>query len=158
MFTLKIFGMLLVLSVGCFAAYSAVCYERRRLIVLDGWIDLIFYIRSQIDCYLTPLDEILESGDVQMLRACMPASQKTDLGAVLHAGSIYLDGETNHLLESFVREIGGCYREEQVRRCDYYVAELRTHRKKLADELPARIRLCVALCLCIAIAVAILLW
>ena len=56
---LKFFGALLVLAVGIFAAFVSVQYEKKRLTVVDGWIDLILYIRGQIDCYLMPLDDIL---------------------------------------------------------------------------------------------------
>ena len=52
---IKLLGALLVLSVGGFSAFGTVRYEKKRILVLDGWIDLILYIRSQIDCYLTPL-------------------------------------------------------------------------------------------------------
>lgn len=154
----KLFGVLLILGVGIFASVSAVRYEKRRLAVIDGWLDLIFYIRGQIDCYLTPLNEILLSGDRQLLDACMSPHNATDLHAILRASSVYLDGSAKRLLEGFVREIGSTYREEQVRRCDYYMTALRTQREKLSAELPMRLRLSVTICLCIALGTAILLW
>lgn len=158
MVLIKLLGAVLILSVGGFAAYSTARYEKKRLTVIDGWIDLIFYIRAQIDCYLKPLDKILVEGDRTILDACMSPRGARDPQTVLTASSLYLDGEVKRLLESFVREIGAGYREEQLRRCDYYTEALRKQRDKIAAELPARRRLCVALCLCIAIGTAILLW
>ena len=155
---LKLFGVLLILSVGIFAAFVSVQYEKKRLTVVDGWIDLILYIRGQIDCYLMPIGDILSGGDRALFEACMSPANAADLPAILDASQIYLDGDARRTLESFVREIGGGYREEQLKRCDFFISSLRTQRERIATELPMRIRLCATLCVCIALATAILLW
>lgn len=155
---LKFLGALLILAVGVFAAFVSVQYEKKRLSVVDGWIDLILYIRSQIDCYLMPLDDILSGGDRALFEACMSPSNAADLPAILEASGIYLDGDGKRLIESFVREIGAGYREEQIKRCDFFISSLRTQRERIAAQLPLRTRLCATLCICIALATAILLW
>ena len=158
MTALKLLGCLLVLSSGAAGALGAVRYERARLAVLEGWIDLIFYIRTQIDCYLTPLGEILAGADRELLRACGGSRETVGLDALLRASRGCLCGEAARLLTGFVREIGGSYREGQVRRCDYYLTALRAVREQQKEELPARVRVCVAVCLCAALGIAILLW
>ncbi len=150
MTALKILGALIILLSGGVGAFSAVRYERRRLRVLDGWIDMIRYIRRQIDCYLTPLSEILE--------AFVPDHTPTDLSVLLDTSLLYLDTDSKRLLEGFIREVGGTYREEQLRHCDDCVAELRRKREKIAADLPMRQRLSVTLCACLSIGTAILLW
>lgn len=155
---LKFLGALLILSVGIFAAFVSVQYEKKRLSVVDGWIDLILYIRGQIDCYLMPLDNILSGGDRALFEACMSPSNAADLPAILDASQIYLDGDSRHTLESFVREIGSGYREEQLKRCDFFISSLRTQRERIATALPLRTRLCATLCICLSLATAILLW
>lgn len=155
---LKLLGALLVLSVGVFSAFVSVQYEKKRLTVVDGWIDLILYIRGQIDCYLMPLDDILSNGDRALFEACMSPSNAADLPAILEASGIYLDGEAKHTLESFVREIGTGYRDEQIKRCDFFISSLRVQREKIAAALPMRTRLCATLCICLSLATAILLW
>ena len=155
---LKLLGAILILSVGVFAAFASVQYEKKRLTVVDGWIDLILYIRGQIDCYLMPLGDILSGGDRALLEACMSPSNAADLPAILDASGIYLDGDAKHILEGFVREIGTGYREEQLKRCDFFIASLRTQRERIAAALPMRIRLCATLCICLSLATAILLW
>lgn len=155
---LKFFGALLIVAVGGFAAFASAHYEKKRLAVVDGWIDLIRYIRGQIDCYLMPLGDILSGGDRALFEACMSPANAADLPAILSSSSVYLDGNVKRLLESFVREIGPGYREEQLKRCDFFLSSLTVEREKIARELPGRIRLCVTLCLCIALATAILLW
>jgi hypothetical protein len=155
---LKFLGALLILSVGIFAAFVSVEYEKKRLSVVDGWIDLILYIRGQIDCYLTPIGDILSGGDRALFEACMSPSNAADLPAILGASEIYLDGDARRTLESFVREIGTGYREEQLKRCDFFISSLRSQRERIATALPMRVRLCATLCICIALATAILLW
>lgn len=158
MLLIKLLGGGLILSAGSFAAYSAVRFEKRKLSVIDGWIDLIFHIRSQIDCYLMPLDEILACTDREILKACMCQTPHPSLSTLLESSSPYISNESKRLLSSFVKEIGGSYREEQLRRCDYYINTLRIIREKIADDLPARQKLCIALSLCAAAGTAILLW
>ena len=155
---LKFLGALLILSVGIFAAFVSVEYEKKRLSVVDGWIDLILYIRGQIDCYLTPIGDILSGGDRALFEACMSPSNTADLPAILGSSEIYLDGDARRTLESFVREIGAGYREEQLKRCDFFISSLRSQRERIAAALPLRVRLCATLCVCIALATAILLW
>ena len=158
MVALKLLGCLLILASGALAAFSAARHERTRLSVLDGWIDLIFYIRTQIDCYLMPLNEILAGADRELLRACMGGESAVGLSTLLQNSQFYLNSEARRLISAFVREIGSSYREEQVKRCDYYISALRGIREKQGEELPARVRVCVALCLCAAFGIAILLW
>ena len=105
-----------------------------------------------------PLDDILSGGDRALFEACMSPRNAADLPAILEASQIYLDGDAKRTLESFVREIGAGYREEQLKRCDYFIASLRAQRERIAAELPLRMRLCATLCVCIALATAILLW
>ena len=155
---LKFLGALLIFSVGMFAAFVSVQYEKKRLSVVDGWIDLILYIRGQIDCYLMPLNDILSGGDRALFEACMSPSNAADLPAILSASQIYLDGDSKRTLEGFVREIGTGYREEQLKRCDFFISSLRSQRERIAAALPLRVRLCSTLCICLSLATAILLW
>ena len=98
---LKFLGALLILSVGGLAAFISVEYEKKRLSVVDGWIDLISYIRGQINCYLMPLGDILSGGDRALFEACMSPSNAADLPAILDASGIYLDGDGKRIIESF---------------------------------------------------------
>ena len=158
MIYLKLLGGGLIVFSGGFAAYTMAHTERRRLTVLEAWIDLILFIRAQIDCYLMPLDEILAQADENILRACACRTPHPNLSSLLSSSRQYLSEEARRLITSFVKEIGGGYREEQLRRCDYYITALRAERNKLASALPSRIRLSVSLCLCASLGAFILLW
>ena len=150
MTALKLLGILVILLAGGASAFGSARYERRRLRVLDGWLDMILYIRAQVDCYLTPIDEILSD--------FVPENAPADLASLYASSRPYLDTETRHLLEGFIRAFGNGYREEQLRHCDYCIAALRGRREGVAAELPARVRLAVTVCACLSVGTAILLW
>ena len=155
---LKLFGCFFVLASGAFGAFSLVKYQKTKLRVLDSWIDLIFFIRTQIDCYLMPVGEILQSAEPSLLRACACGGKASSLSALLQGAQRWLDPEAHRLLDSFVREIGGCYREEQVKRCDYYLERLSHVREKQMELLPSKTRVSAVLCICASLGIAILLW
>ena len=149
MIAFKLLGAVLILTVGMIGAWGSVRYEKRRVQTLDGWIDLIRFIRSRIDCYLTPLDEILTA---------YAPNRDADLGMLLERSSLYLDEEAKRVISGFEKEIGAGYREEQLRICDFCVEELRHLRKSCAEKAPTRTKLSVTLCVCLSLGTAILLW
>lgn len=155
---LKLLGVFLILGAGGLAATYAVRYEKRKISVLAGWSELILYIRSQVDCYLLPLPQILERADVALFGACFCRDPHPDLTGVFHASQSYLDTEARRLLASFVREFGYEGRAELLRRSDYYVAELGRLRAKRLEELTAKTRVIYAVCMGAAILISILLW
>ena len=147
MIGIKLLGSLLIVCAGGMAAATVARFERRRLSVLDAWIDLLIHVRGQIDCYLKTL-----------LAACSPSGQTDSLAELLQGALPYLDAEGRRLLSSLVRELGSSYREEQIKRCDYYIHALQVCREKVAQALPARLKMGTTVSLCIAIGAAILLW
>lgn len=158
MTTLKFIGFLLILAAGGGAAALSVRTERRRLEVLDGWIDLIAYVRSRIDCFLMPQDAILASCGRELILRCGGTLPCHSFSALARAAERHLTPEGARLIGAFTHGIGSGYREEQVCACDYYIDALREIRKKQAEALPARLRVRVALCLTAALGAAILLW
>ena len=157
--TVKLAGGLLILAAGFFAAQLGAYREKKRLTVLDAWLELLLEIRTQIDCYLTPLDEILQNARPALLQACTGGEDvKPSLAELLNAAESCLDPECQRLLQAFTREIGASYRDEQLKRCDFYLQALQVERERIARALPARVKLTVTLSLCAAIGIAIILW
>ncbi len=154
----KLLGAALILLCGGIASLTASRKEKTKLSVLDAWLELLLHMRGQIDCYLTPQDDLLHGASVQTLRACMGKGYGDTPRSLLARSAPYLDAESHRLLSAFIEELGSCYREEQLRRCDYYLQALRATRQKVAAELPARVKLCSALCICASVGTAILLW
>ena len=151
---IKLFGSLLLALTGLTLAVSISRFEQKKLRVIDSFISLIFHIKGQIDCYSLPLCDILRNrpSGLELLEG------SEDLGEILYHARIYLDAETYRLLESFYLEFGGLYREEQLKRCDYYIEALGEQRRALFEDLPARQKIGSALCICSTIGILIILW
>lgn len=154
----KIAGVLLILSAGLFGVFYASATERKRLLVLDAWIELIGLIRGQIDCFLTPLGDILKLADKQLLSHLSSGTDRRDLSALLNDSAPYLDPDCYRYLSALVRSLGSGYREDQIRACDYCTEQLRKRREELGRQLPARVKTQGTLILCAAIGLALLLW
>lgn len=158
MSAVKLLGGVLIMTAGILSALGSAAREKKKLDVLESWIELTVYIRGQIDCFLAPLDEILGGADKTLLTRLNGNGKERSLSAYLKSSEPFLDEETRKLLTSLVRELGTSYREEQVKRCDYYLAGLRAIREKRAAELPQKTRLYTTLSLCASTALLILLW
>lgn len=153
----KLLGCGLLLSAGAFTAYRGVRAEKKRLDVVEAWIDLISELQSQISCYLRPIDEILGEID-KTIKKRLGAPQALTPIELLHASMPSLDRESARYLSTFVREVGGSYREEQLKKCDFCLSALQRQREKQAHELPSRQKLTFTLSILAPLGVAILLW
>ncbi len=158
MIALKLLGGLFLLASGALIATHEIKLWQMRISILDAWIELIEGLRTEIDCYLRPVHEILHNYPPERLRACSAGKASDSLEGLLQYALPYLDYDSRRLLSSFVKEAGDSYREDQLKRCDFFISALRKKRDAVAAASPARIRLCITLSLCGAIGVALLLW
>ena len=158
MIGIKLFGSILILSAGGIAAFGSISRERKRLRLLEAWIELLSHIRGQIDLYLMPMETILSLASPNLLRRLGISAPPYSLRVCLERSLPDLDAESRRLLLIWSRECGSSYRDEELKRCDHTLRELRTHRDRLSAALPSRTKLTVALPLCLSLGTAILLW
>ncbi len=154
---IRLCGVCCLLGTGILAAAFSVREQKRRLSVPDGWITLIRYMRSEIDCFLTPVEEILRASQSPLLAFCKTEEAIT-LPVLFHATERYLSEEAGRILASFLKESGTLYREEQIKRCDDCLSGLTRERERVFAALPGSLRVSVALSLALPLGVAILLW
>lgn len=158
MLVFKIAGTLFVLASGACLALGAARFERCRLQVYDGLISLIFFIKGRIDCYAMPVDEIMRTMDKGILADCRCPGQVESVEQLLLHAQPYLTAQTRRVLQGFAQGLGGGFRDEQIKRCDYYIELLRAERMQLETEVPARARASGALWILCAVGAVILLW
>ena len=156
--TLKLIGAVLVAASALIATLSHGRFQRKRLQTLDGFIALITYIKGRIDCYALPLADILSSLSLEIFYACNCPEGALTLDEIVSKSRIYLDEESERLLDSFSVEFGSTFREEQLRRCDYYIEALSEQRRRVADEVRKKSRVGGALLICSSLGLLILLW
>ena len=156
---IKLLGSLLIALAGGGISLSFCRFERKRLIVLDAYISLLFYIKGQIDCYSMPLSDILLGADSSLIEACgYRGDVPLSLQEMLPHSKIYLESESLRLLMQFSDEFGSTYKGEQLRRCDYYIDSLLERRRVLLEEIPSKSRVGSAIWMCASFALMIILW
>ncbi len=156
--TPKLLGALLTVGCGLATSFLLVKREKERLRAIDAWLVLLRYLRTQIDCYLLPIAQILEKAPQDFFLPLRGGARAESMEALLECSLPYLDAESAALLREFASEVGGSYREEQLKRCDHYLSCLEAQKERLSGELPKRTKLYHALFSCLSMGIAILLW
>jgi len=158
MITLKLIGSLLFGISGVIMAISYSRFQIKKLTTIDGFMSLLFYIKGQIDCFARPRSDILASLPLEVFCACNCPKGAETLEEMVDASRIYLDEEPLRLVSSFASEFGSTFRDEQLRRCDYYISALGEERKRVFASVNSKSRAGSALWLCVCIGIIILLW
>ena len=154
----KVVGGLLLLCCGGAVGVLLVSFERRRCRQAEGFVTLLRYIRVQIDCFSLPVAQILLGCDPEILTDCGVEGVKlTDFSALLESTPLYLPEEMCRLLAEFAAQLGGSYREEQLRCCDHFVSRLAPLSDRLRAELPKRVKTVLILPIAAAAAAILLL-
>lgn len=158
MVTLKLIGSLLFGISGVIMAISYSRFQFKKLTTIDGFMSLLFYIKGQIDCFARPRSDILASLPLEVFCACNCPKGAETLEEMVDASRIYLDEEPLRLVSSFASEFGSTFRDEQLRRCDYYISALGEERKRVFTSVNSKSRAGSALWICVCIGIIILLW
>ena len=133
-------------------------FQMRKLDTVDGFVSLVFYVKGQIDCFSRPRTEILRTLPAEVFCACNCPGGAETLDELVEASRQYLDEESLRLVTSFVSEFGSTFRDEQLRRCDYYISALGEQRKKLYTSTHVSVRTGAALWIFAFVGFVILLW
>lgn len=155
---LKLIGSIVVVASSISVAISHRVFQEKKLRTLDGFIALLMYIKGQVDCYALPLYEMLMGIPPEILYDCNSPLGVESLDELIGESRVYLEDESLRLLESFSLEFGSIFREEQLRRCDFYIEALVEERKRLSADVERRARVGGALSVCAMIGLVILLW
>lgn len=154
----KLIGIALILCCGVLGGLAFAAFERRRYRQAEGFVALLRHIRLQIDCFSLPVERILAVCDHRILVDCgTEATKLPDFNAVLHGTRLYVPEEMCRLLADFGAQLGGTYREEQLRCCDYFLERLIPCCDALRAELPKRERMALILPMAIAAMLVLLL-
>ena len=153
----KLIGSIFLCASGTYVSMYVSKFQKNKLVVFDSFISLIFYIKGQVDCYSRPISEILSAAPREIIENC-GFEDGADLCLMVESKRTYLSGEAYRLLSCFASEFGSTYREEQMKRCDYYIEALSQERVNLADELPKKSKIYSTLAICGSLCLAIMLW
>jgi len=124
----------------------------------EGWIALLRFVKGQVECFSLPMGEILARCDAEILRTCgygATLSPKSFSGMI--EASCFCDQDCERIARAFAEDFGRGYREEETRGCDYYLAQLESHKEALSKKLPLQKKRNATLSICAALALVLLL-
>lgn len=153
----KLLGVLCVGSCGVFSVMRLNRKEDGILSSANAFCRFLEYMKNQIDCFSLPISEIFARADVELLRLCGYEKEKPpkDINEFIGAcGGV--DKEIKKIMEELSLEFGKSYRDEEVKRCKYYLCRLEERRNALNEQHSVKKKLNLTLCISGCLAVIIL--
>lgn len=134
--THEIVGALFVLTASVLIGLDICSLESEKIKQGEELCALLRHIRSNIDFFLTPVDEILHDYSSPALDRCGFTSVMKEKGlkTALQDGGLTVRGKTIELLSAFSDELGAGYREDELKRCDYYIEKLNDENRAAAEK------------------------
>lgn len=130
-------GLILACSV-CVSLYLS-AESRRKVENVHAVRELIGYIRRNIDSFLTPIRRILKEYRCDVIDGCGFGDVMRREGLTAAAEGEYLplpkDAQTELL--AFARSIGSGYRDEEIKRCEYYegvLLQIEEREREISDK------------------------
>ncbi len=154
----KIAGALLLVFCSTLLARYINSRLNKGLDELRAFLSLLQYIKTEIECFSLPIEEIFLRCDRSLLLRCgycVDTAPKS-LSALISECDIK-DAEAKKILLDLSSEFGRSYREEQVKRCEHYISLLDRRRQTLDIEIPKKKKLNSTLFISGGLALAILL-
>ena len=156
----KIIGASIITITALYCYSETIKYQKKRMKQINAFIDLIDYIKNQVECFLLPFDEIVRSCNTNLLNNCgitTPKSNFKTMKELISHVNFYCDDEVIEILEQFADGFGKAYLNEQINSCEYCKNELikkrnKTHEKDLKNQ-----KIQLALFLCASFSIIILL-
>ena len=154
----KAVGVALIFLGGFFISGRMNKRAESELRLTDSWISLMRYIKGQVECFGMPLENILSKCDRMLLYELgyKKESAPKDFSELI-SGCDMPDEETAGIISEYAKEFGKYYREEQLKRCNYFLSALEEKRKQNSEKLPQKKRLNTTLWIAGSLAVGILL-
>lgn len=129
----KIIGASIVTIAALYCYFETRKFQKKRITQINAFIDLIDYIKNQVECFLLPFDQILRSCDSKLLSSCgikIKENSYKSMKELLSTVEFYCDEDIIATLNQFGDSFGKAYLHEQIRSCEYYKEELIKKRDK----------------------------
>ena len=147
----RIAGVVLLFGLSLFFCLCVSRMERGRVRQTEGFLLLLRYVRTQISCFRTPVQEIYGSFRNPALSECgfLDALRQYGFPEALDrcTGRLYLDEEELKTLSALGRELGRSYCEDQIALCDYTLEQMERAFDRRREEAPKRTRVAHSLVL-----------
>ena len=135
-------------------------YKRRGVKQSEAFIELIEYIKNQVECFLLPVDKILEACDKGLLSRCgfnADSRSPLSISEIIDCSDLYVDTEVAELMKKFANEFGSVYKDEQIRLCNHCISELRCYVNKAQAKYTNDRKMYLGLSVCFAVSLILML-
>ncbi len=156
----KVFGALFLILSAFLTALTLTRSYELEIRTVEGYIELIRYVRTQVDIYALPIDEILKRCDGELVLRCggdVRYPPKDMLELFSGARASIKDKASQKVILEFCSDFGRNYREEELKRCDASISVLEARRDALRGDVQNKKKMCYTLSLSAAAALIILL-
>lgn len=118
----KIFGTLFILSASVAIGLDLTRREKEKLSVLSALCELIKHILRHVKCFESPIDSITSDYKSDALDRCgFGESMRSTSLLCADVGLLPIDDAARREFENFSRGVGRGYRDEELKRCEYYL-------------------------------------
>jgi len=153
-------GLAVLLLSAVSYSFVLVKNENRKLSQIKEICALILHIRNHIESFMTPLGTILRSYNGYGDAFCdfAETAKEHDLLYAAEHCRLFVDEETVRLLLEFSRKIGGGYKEDQLRLCDYYHKRIQEIYSNAKEENQKKLKMYRTLPIMSALSIALMLF
>lgn len=132
---MKLLGCLFIVFAS---VYSSYLYEKSLKNAIKSTTelhDLIVHIRSQIEYFARPINEILKSyyTENEIIQEILQSKQNASLS--------FLSSQAKESVHSLFSELGKGYKKEQIALCEYNAAILLEYKNDLSANLSKKIKI-----------------
>ena len=114
-------GASLIVISAIAVSVSAMTESRKRVRDTEAVLELISHAKSDIDCFLTPVDVIFSDFRCDALESCgfMNVLRQSGIEKAVSSRTASFSENTKDILLRFSSSLGRGYREDELRLCDW---------------------------------------
>ena len=134
---MTIIGALLILGASCAVSFCLIREGAGKVTALEAVCRLIMHIKQNIETFGTPIDGILECYSSEYFEKSCFADEmrKNGIAHAASCGRIALREDAKTEFKAFAENIGKGYRDEEIRRCEYYLSLFEGYLSEEKDRL-----------------------
>ena len=135
-------------------------FQKKRIKQINAFIELIEYIKNQVECFLLPINNIMDNCNDNLLKNCgIRVGLKKDLSLkeIISSVTFYCDEKTSDIIMQFAENFGRNYSREQIIACEHYKNELIKIRNNMLERDAKNKKIQLAVFLSISFSIIILL-
>lgn len=117
----KFVGSAVMIVSALYYSYLLIKNANRKISQLEGLCTLILYIKNNIDSFMRPVGDIINSFDGydEAMEAFMESARTHGLAAAAENNTLSVGADAYHILRDFSGKIGCGYKEDEIRLCTY---------------------------------------